>query len=1354
MLAPHEGIAVPINAPTPVHHRPWHRPIGAVASTAAVALAFTVLVAAPASAADPVSIAAIQGTGDASPLVGTTQTVDGVLTADYRGASGYQSIVIQTPATGGDGADATPGASDGLQVYLAGENPDVSLGDEVSVTGVVSEFRGLTQISAAGGVALVTPADEVAAADVPQPVALPDTAFGVDREALEGQLVEPTGTYRVASSFQLAGGGGSAFGSLWLSAGPDPIVKSTEIADAGTPEADAIAAANRANRIILDDGYNISTANAAHVGEQPYFSADTVVRTGDTVEFPSSPYVLSYGFDDWRLQPIVPITDASPTEFKPAFASTNPRPSAPPAVGGDISVGAFNVLNYFTTLTSENPLARGADTAEEFAVQKNKIVTAINGLDADVLALMEIENSVALGEPADTAVADLVAGLNAAAGSAVWAYVLTPVSLTDGSIPTDVITNAIIYKTAAATPDGLSFTVAPDEAVWGNAREPIAQTFDVGGKIMTVVANHFKSKGGGSGPEPADGQGFFNADRVAQATSVEGLVDSIVADPAKSDDVILLGDFNSYAQEDPIQVLTAAGMVDLVPTRAEGQYTYEFNGELGSLDHAIVSPSLAASVTGTGVWSINSPEWSERQYPYTAADAESPFRSSDHDPVLVGLSAAASSVDIDIVSINDFHGRLEAANPAAGAAVLGGMVDSYRAANPDTLFVSAGDSLGASTFTSFIQDDQPTIDALNTIGLDVSSLGNHEFDRGASDLNDRILPAVDFPYLAANIYDEGTEDAAYQEYAVEEVDGVSIGFIGAVTEELPSLVSPAGIADLDIGPIVPAVNRVADQLSDGDAANGEADVIVLLVHEGAATGDIASATDDSAFGRITSGVDANVDAIVSGHTHQAYNHQIAVPGTDRTRPVIQSGQYGERFGHLALSVDPETGELISISSEVLPLFGAFPPNAEVAQIVADAVAVATELGSVKVGDITADFNRARQSDGVTENRGGESTLGNFVADVQQWATTDAGSEIALMNPGGLRADLSYAARDGIPGDGTGVVTYQEAAGVQPFANTLVAMDLTGAQLKAVLEQQWQPAGTSRPFLKLGVSEALKYTYDPDAAAGDHIDAIYVDGALATASDTYRVTVNSFLASGGDNFTTLAEGTNRADTGRIDLQSMVDYFEAFPTVTPDYAQRSVGVTLSTPDANGYSAGDQVTVDLSSLLFSQGGPMEGTATVSLGETVLGSAQIDPTVVDTTDEQGRATVTMTVPAGVSGPQTLTVAANETSIGVPIEFAAAVTKVDSTVYGGLNRFFSSTGRGLVYSVTVDAGDAVPTGPVGIYDGTRRIALVTLDADDDGRVQVTLPRLSRGIHLISARYGGDDLVNSSRAFPSLLLVL
>ena len=357
----------------------------------------------------------------------------------------------------------------------------------------------------------------------------------------EGMLVQPTGDYRLASTHELFN-----FGSLWLSAGGN-LVKSTETTDAG-PAADAIAAANQAKLLLVDDGYSIQVGNAQHVGEQPYFTTGTVVRGGDRFVPPAKPMVLGFGFDRWRLQPQVPITDASAADYKPTFETLNPRPAAAPVVGGDVQFGAFNVFNYFTTFGGE---ARGAANPAQFAIQKAKIVTAINGLGADVVALQEIENSVELGEPVDEALADLVDGLNAAAGAGTWDLRAQP-RRPRRRPGNDVITSAIIYKPAVATPVGDSF--ADTDAVWDIARDPVAQTFDIGGdRIVTVVANHFKSKSppAGGGTEPADGQGFFNAERTAQAERLATFAATIAADPEKGDDILLLGDFNAYGAGGP-----------------------------------------------------------------------------------------------------------------------------------------------------------------------------------------------------------------------------------------------------------------------------------------------------------------------------------------------------------------------------------------------------------------------------------------------------------------------------------------------------------------------------------------------------------------------------------------------------------------------------------------------------------------------------------------------------------------------------------------------------------------------------------------------------------------------------------
>ncbi len=684
-----------------------------VPTTAVTALALAaVLMPAAAQAADVVPIAEVQGTGDATGLPDTTAvTIEGIVTADHR-TGGYRGIYVQTEGSGG-ATDATPGASDGIFVFLSNRSLTLAIGDKVQITGRPSEYFGLTQINASRSGDTVTVVSSGNA--LPEPVALPDTVVGADREQYEGMLVRPTGDYFVASFHEA-----DRYGSLWLAPG-DMAVKSTEAARPG-PDADAIAAANAAARIVLDDAKSNQTTSTL---KQPYLPAGDPVRTGDKVEFGDLAYVLHYGYDLWRLQPQTPLDSTTSDALEPTFADTNPRPAAPDEVGGDLQVASFNVLNYFTTLTTEDSDARGARSPEQFAAQKGKIVAAITALGAEVVALQEIENSTHFGPGTpDVAVADLVAGLNEAAGTDVWAYVPTPAALLDPAVQpgTDVIMNAIIYRTDAVTPVGDSQALV--DAVFDNAREPIAQTFaPVGdGAPFAVVANHFKSKTPpeGEDEDPADGQGWFNAERVAQAQALAGFVASI--GDAGTGDVVVLGDLNSYSQEDPVVTLTDAGLVDLVVAKAPGQYSYTYDGELGSLDHALGTSTFAARVTGADVWDINADEWSGLQYYGAAPELGTVYRASDHDPTIVGITATAAPVTIDLLGINDFHGRLEASSPSAGAAVLAGAVDSFRAANPNTVFVAAGDNIGATTFTSFIQKDVPTIDALNAMGLDVSAL--------------------------------------------------------------------------------------------------------------------------------------------------------------------------------------------------------------------------------------------------------------------------------------------------------------------------------------------------------------------------------------------------------------------------------------------------------------------------------------------------------------------------------------------------------------------------------------------------------------------------------------------------------
>ena len=584
--------------------------------------------------------------------------------------------------------------------------------------------------------------------------------------------------------------------------------------------------------------------------------------------------------------------------------------------------------------------------------------------------------------------------------------------------------------------------------------------------------------------------------------------------------------------------------------------------------------------------------------PATSATAPAPSPTG----AATGENPGEAGGDIDLLYFNDYHGRL-----ASDPVLFAGAIEQLRAENPDgTLLLSGGDNVGASEYVSAVQEDNPTLDVLNALDLDASAVGNHEFDRGVDDLTGRIVERADFPYLAANA--TGPDgDLVTEASTVLEVDGVSVGVVGAVTQQTATLVAPGGIEGITFGDPVAAVNAEAERLE----AEG-ADVVVALYHEGA--GSAATALSD----RLVTETSATVDVVLNGHTHQVYDEGVDTDGDgDLDRAVLQAGSYGGNLGRISLDYD-ETADDVDLSTAVLPvdevatatedeLVAAHPRVAEVASIVADAEAVAVERGRTPVGEISGDITTAYSGEGDArrrDDRGAESSLGNLVAEsIRDTLEESNGVRIGVINPGGLRAELFWADDPAqvIDGDRDGVVTESEANQVMPFANNLNTVTLTGEQFKQVLEQQWQPAGASRPYLQLGLSENVSYTFDASRPAGDRITSITVDGQPYDPAAQYVVGSVSFLVEGGDNFTAFTEGTAVTDTGRIDRDAWMEYLAARSAeapIAPEFDRRSVSLTGAAADACtvGFelSSLDMTSLgapDNTSLTVREGGP-EGT------------------------------------------------------------------------------------------------------------------------------------------------------------------
>ncbi|MDO9455348.1 5'-nucleotidase C-terminal domain-containing protein [Nocardioides sp.] len=724
-------------------------------------------------------------------------------------------------------------------------------------------------------------------------------------------------------------------------------------------------------------------------------------------------------------------------------------------------------------------------------------------------------------------------------------------------------------------------------------------------------------------------------------------------------------------------------------------------------------------------------------------------------------SVAAATREIQVLGTNDFHGRLQADGAQAGAAVLSGAVKQLRAQNPDTVFAAAGDLIGGSTFASYVQQDDPTIDALNEAGLDVSAVGSHELDRGYPDLAGRVTARADWDYVAANLRQRSDGSRALAASWTKTFGEVEVGFVGAVTEQLPSLVPAAGIADVTVTDVVDEVNTAADAL---EAAG--ADVIVLLVHEGAVTTDVASATDGSTFGQIVTGVDSNVDAIISGHTHLAYNHAIPVPAwvaqgrAVTRRPVVSAGRNGTHLNRLTFTVDTTTGAVTAGTQTVLPLVAtpAYPADAATQAVVDAAVAQAEVLGAAELGTLAGPVSRARLANGTDESLGGESTLGNLVAEAQRWATRapeSGGAQIAFVDPDDLGDDLL-----GNPGGYPATLTYGQAARVQPAAEPLVTMRLTGTQIKTVLEQQWQrtAAGTvpARPFLRLGTSAGFRYTYDPTRAEGARVTGMWLDDVAIVPATRYSVTASSALAAGGDNFRAFTTGSGARDTGKVDLAALLDHLRAVADttaggspITADAEQHSVGVAFPAGAPASYVAGGAFDVDLTSLAFSAPtDPKDTSVLVSLGDRPLGSFPVDNTVgADASDEHGRAAVRATLPADTAaGPATVTIVGNVTgtTVALPITVTQAPVPIRADSAAAVTAPTSVTVRqGIaIVSVAVASPGGTPAGDVEIWvDGARRstVALV------GGRAQAAVgPFDTAGRKTVQVRYLGNATTKPS----------
>jgi predicted extracellular nuclease len=621
----------------------------------------------------------IQGSGATSPLAGQSVTTSGVVTKVNN-----NGFYLQDPV-----GDGNPLTSDGIFVFTS-TTPTVTAGQLIQLTGTVSEFNTgaagntttvahtVTELTAISGLTVLG-AGTITPAVITLPLAAAD-----DMERYEGMLVQITNALTASQNFFQG-----RYGQITLSAG-GRLFKPTNLYTAGSPDALALANLNARLSIMLDDGTSLQNPNPT-----PYIGADNTLRAGDTLPGGITG-VIDYGLATSDNTGIA-MYRIHPTAT-PVFTRSNPRTTTPPAVGGNIKVGSFNVLNFFTTFTNGNTAGgqsgqgcslgasvaaancRGADDINEFNRQRTKIVQAMAAINADVFGLMEIQNN------GNTAAQNLVDALNAVVGANT--YAVAPLPPDTG---TDAIRVAIIYKPATLNLFGASMS---DSNSIHN-RPPFARTFSLvaNGEKFSVVVNHFKSKGSCPGDNSVDddqndGQGCWNDRRKQQAQALLTFIGAVQA-AASDNDVIVIGDLNAYGAEDPVNILTAAGLVNQI-SRFEGTagYSYVFDGEAGYLDHALATPSLSAQINAATHWHINADEPSIIDYNlefkqpacgacgpdyYTAT----PYRASDHDPVMIGLNLGTVLLSQTITFTAPADRAVNSGSFAVTATAMSGLVVTF-----------------------------------------------------------------------------------------------------------------------------------------------------------------------------------------------------------------------------------------------------------------------------------------------------------------------------------------------------------------------------------------------------------------------------------------------------------------------------------------------------------------------------------------------------------------------------------------------------------------------------------------------------------------------------------------------------
>ncbi|WP_281889228.1 5'-nucleotidase C-terminal domain-containing protein [Paenibacillus sp. YYML68] len=1087
----------------------------------------------------------IQGETHTSEYVGQkVEEIEGIVTQlGYTFATGaYKGFYIQDPTP-----DNKVNTSEAIYVFSTNEALKPAVGDKVLVSGTVSEYNeGSSSNLTSTQITLSTITKVSSGNDLPAPVVLgkngrmiPSSIIDNDAMTLFEPEEDAIDFYESLEGMRVELQNATILSPYWTSGTDSSMLYNipTRVENDG-------------NEVLTPAG-GLVLKEAGHFNPQrlllAYGNPGQEVSTGDTFAAPITG-VIGYNFGNYK---VIPAQNSLP-----AIQSSTVQQETSTITKDDnkLTVATYNIENFYPGVgdVKINKLAdsfvnslKAPDIIGVVEMQDNNGETDDGTVEADLGAKALIDAIKAKGGPdylyTDVAPENKKDG-GAPGGNIRVGFLYNPARVTlSGSVSNarGNATTAVAYDAATGQLTYNPGRIDPTNSAYNSSRKPVAAQFEFRGEKVIVVAAHFNSKGGDNGPFGKVQPPVLSSEvqRHQIATVVNGFVKNVMTANPKAN-IVVVGDLNDFQFTQTVTILKGNELDNLIDTLPQGErYTYTFDGNSQALDHILVSKNLTAK--------------SEVDIVHLNADfSPSKGRVSDHDPIvaqidLLGTTPPQGHIKLQILGVNDLHGYIDVKFNEKDSGInkdldgdghkdkdLGGMqflathIAAKRATNPNTLLVHSGDMVGASPPLSALFQDEPTIEVLNQIGFDIGAVGNHEFDEGTNELirlaeggahpdgkGSPTYKGMEFPILGANVRYKSTNKHAFKPYVVKEVEGVKVGFIGVVTESTPHIVIPTGIQDLVFTDAVEEVNLAVSELKDQGVK-----AIIVLAHM-AADADAHNTLTGEAVD-LANKIDDEVDVIFAAHNHKE------VKGEVDGKLVVSAWEYSKALMDVDLEISRETGDVVSKTAEILYNLRTVDADVHVQGIIDHYHQLAGSQLQQVVGYNAKDMGKDYPGLGIGVY--GDKPLGNLIADAMR---AEMNADFALMNGGGVRDTLNV-----------GDITWEELYKIQPFNNTLIKVEVTGAQMKEIVEPL---LGTNPVFGPDSHIGGFRYTWAVVGNTRKVIDLTLPDGTPLDPNATYTVVVNSFMFTNtSDRYVRIHTLGQNPVQGPEDLQATVNFVKNY------------------------------------------------------------------------------------------------------------------------------------------------------------------------------------------------------------------